>query len=291
MDLSTAKPNDISFIFTDLDQTLLVDNHISQDNLRVMQQFLSNPKHHMAIASARPVQSLDLLFREVGFRQHLGKNLHLTGYNGGVSYFQNEQLLEQPMPQEQANTLVLNTIRHDVPAVFFTDKGIIATPSADEWAHWYFAVTGYQKAGVVGNFEDILNPTTKSYLAEFHRHYPEEDFKAMMGICMDTMNYANFKTRLANPPSNPDIVQVSSKQTDKSHALHAYIARLDVNPALVLGDAFNDVAALTTPGIIPVTFKDAFPDTILAVQNVSGYIAPPAEKSGFYHALTSLVRM
>ncbi|MFH0869743.1 MAG: HAD hydrolase family protein [archaeon] len=276
-------PRDIALLFTDFDGSCGVHGSIPDENAAAIARFLEgNPKRHAVIASARPHYSLREKIAQTILRNY-SKQISISAFSGALSFFGEEVLNDNPLDRNLVRATGAAAQEICLGTFFFASKNIYS-PSDKR------IIDLYNQSFRYGIVSDPMPSSEETYLLELWKSKAADE-KPFLALGSDptgrTKTY-NFRPLISNIPELDLLMHIMPAGIGKEHALGAYLKRMDLRPeqAMVIGDEANDIQALSTPGVLAVTFADA----TAAARSIPGiYVAPPARECGFAKAVNSLV--
>lgn len=217
-----------------MDHTLLTDEGRLPPNFREMIQRLHDADITFAIASGRPLYTLEAMFAD------LVDELTFIADNGGLVKHQGQLLFESELPVSEYQKMLRFTLEQTsgVPIICALDAAYVPTSAKkyDALFRRFYA-----------NLEFVDDLTTVTALADKYTVYcPEEDAQEML----DQVFAPNFGDDYSIVIGDTFWVDIMNKGVDKGSALEILGAKLGVDPAemMAFGDTGNDIAMLKTVG-------------------------------------------
>jgi len=276
-------PRDITLMFTDFDWSCGINGSIPEKNVASIVRFLEHdPQRHTVIASARPHYSLREIIDKTSLRNY-SNQISISAFSGALSFYGEEVIKDNSLDRDLVKS-IMSEARKTCMATFFFAYKKIYSPSDKTIIDWY------NKNLVYSITSDPMPASEKVYLLELWRSESagEEAFMSIGSGSDDKIKKHLFNSKLKEFKGLNKFMHIMPAGIGKEHALSAYINRMNINPdkVMVIGDEVNDIKALSTPGVLAVTFADA----ITEARSIPGiYVAPPAKECGFAEALDSLV--
>ena len=233
----------IRLIISDIDGTILDDQHQVDPKLKDMIPLLNREKIPFVLASARSPLGMEPIARELG----LGDN-PLACYNGALVIKGDPQayetIIEHPLDKEEIRTF-LELIKTKFPSVsinLYSGKDWI-TERLDKWVQIEADITGEQPLiqNVLLPVLDALIPAHKLLLID------EAAVIQQLHAYLQTLDFPNTAFYL----SKDNYLEVTHKHVSKEHALLevANHYQIPLEQVMTIGDNFNDLPMLRMAGL------------------------------------------
>ena len=233
----------IRLIISDIDGTILDDQHQVDPKLKDMIPLLNREKIPFVLASARSPLGMEPIARELG----LGDN-PLACYNGALvikgdlqAY---ETIIEHPLDKEEIRTF-LELVKAEFPSVsinLYSDKDWIAD-RLDKWVQIEAAITG-ERPMIQNELISVLNaqmPVHKLLLID------EAPVIQKLHDYLLTLDFPKTAFYL----SKDNYMEVTAKRVSKEQALYeiAQHYQVPLEQVMTIGDNFNDLPMLRLAGL------------------------------------------
>jgi len=287
--ISEAKKIDIKLWFTDLDGSFAVEGIIPTENRNEAIKFLeSHPERKIVIGSGRAPSSTMSVVINAGLEKYVHENkIHISGYNGGLTYLNNKIIHNQPFSSKVSEDLQIVAYNKNIIATFYGKNKL-------------FQGRHSEQSELYTNFLNMpleyfaINLSEDMYMAEFvkpHNVSLQELRKIVISPENEKLiNAYSFTTPFRDVDQNMVFFQTNPKGVNKALAVRAYIDALNLKPenVLVSGDAPNDVSSLNVEGVTSIIFKSKYnaeiipkvtnPETFLASEPSNGAWKEIADK-------------
>ncbi len=233
----------IRLIISDIDGTILDDQHQVDSQLREQIPLLKKANIPFVLASARSPLGMEPIARELG----LGDN-PLACYNGALiikgDSNQYETIIEHPLDKKEIHTF-LELVKAEFPSVsisLYSGKDWI-TERLDKWVQIEANITGEQPLiqNVLLPVLDALIPAHKLLLID------EAAVIQQLHAYLQTLDFPNTAFYL----SKDNYLEVTHKHVSKEHALLevANHYQIPLEQVMTIGDNFNDLPMLRMAGL------------------------------------------
>ena len=233
----------IRLIISDIDGTILDDQHQVDPKLKDIIPPLSREKIPFVLASARSPLGMEPIARELG----LGDN-PLACYNGALIIKGDPQayetIIEHPLDKEEIRTF-LELVKAEFPSVsinLYSGKDWIAD-RLDKWVQIEAAITGEQPIiqNVLMPVLDMLIPIHKLLLIN------EPPVIQKLHDYLQTLDFPKTAFYL----SKDNYMEVTAKHVSKEQALYeiAQHYQVPLEEVMTVGDNFNDLPMLRLAGL------------------------------------------
>lgn len=234
-------------VATDFDGTIHNGNGISREDISMIRKLANEPDTEVVIISGRPTYSLrgkttpqlgDLLDRDV----------HLAGFNGGVSEYNGAVMESTPIDEVHERHLIEKLIGTSRNALVHQGDGAYFLKREDI-TELFQRISGYsfnprRVEGHIFMVEALLNEGETI-----------EDFKKSVGVdprVLEELTSYVFPIRMGNFPIESQFVQFAPRVSNKENSLLKYIETTQAQEVIVFGDGINDIEMLSIPGITAV---------------------------------------
>ena len=233
----------IRLIISDIDGTILDDQHQVDPNLKDMIPLLSREKIPFVLASARSPLGMEPIARELG----LGDN-PLACYNGALVIKGDPQayetIIEHPLDKKEIRTF-LELVKTEFPSVsinLYSGKDWIAN-RLDKWVKIEAAITG-ERPMIQNELIPVLNaqmPVHKLLLID------EAPVIQKLHDYLQTLGFPKTSFYL----SKDNYMEVTAKHVSKEQALYeiAQHYQVPLEQVMTIGDNFNDLPMLRLAGL------------------------------------------
>ena len=233
----------IRLIISDIDGTILDDQHQVDPNLKDMIPLLSREKIPFVLASARSPLGMEPIARELG----LGDN-PLACYNGALVIKGDPQayetIIEHPLDKKEIRTF-LELVKTEFPSVsinLYSGKDWIAN-RLDKWVQIEAASTG-ERPMIQNELIPVLNaqmPVHKLLLID------EPPVIQKLHDYLQTLGFPKTSFYL----SKDNYMEVTTKHVSKEQALYeiAQHYQVPLEQVMTIGDNFNDLPMLRLAGL------------------------------------------
>ena len=233
----------IRLIVSDIDGTILDDQHQVDSQLREQIPLLKKENIPFVLASARSPLGMEPIARELG----LGDN-PLACYNGALiikgDSNQYETIIEHPLDKKEIH-IFLELVKTEFPSVsinLYSGKDWI-TERFDKWVQIEADITGEQPLiqNVLLPVLDALIPVHKLLLID------EAAVIQQLHAYLQTLDFPNTSFYL----SKDNYMEVTHQQVSKEHALLevANHYQIPLEQVMTIGDNFNDLPMLRLAGL------------------------------------------
>ena len=233
----------IRLIISDIDGTILDDQHQVDSELKDIIPLLNREKIPFVLASARSPLGMEPIARELG----LGNN-PLACYNGALVIKGDPQayetIIEHPLDKKEIRTF-LEFVKAEFPSVsinLYSGKDWIAD-RLDKWVQIEAAITGEQPIiqNVLMPVLDVLMPAHKLLLID------EAPIIQKLHDYLQTLDFAKTAFYL----SKDNYMEVTAKHVSKEQALYeiAQHYQVPLEQVMTIGDNFNDLPMLRLAGL------------------------------------------
>ena len=251
---------DIRLIISDIDGTILDDQHQVDPQLREQIPLLNKENIPFVLASARSPLGMEPIARKLG----LGDN-PLACYNGALVIKGDPQdyetIIEHPLDKKEIRTF-LELVKTKFPSVsinLYSGKDWIAD-RLDRWVQIEAEITGEQPLiqNVLLPVLDVLIPAHKLLLID------EAAIIQELHAYLQTIDFPNTAFYL----SKDNYLEVTHKEVSKEQALLevAKHYQIPLEQVMTIGDNFNDLPMLRLAGL-GVAMGNA-PETVKAEATV-----------------------
>ena len=233
----------IRLIISDIDGTILDDQHQVDSNLKDMILLLNREEIPFVLASARSPLGMEPIARELG----LGDN-PLACYNGALVIKGDPQayetIIEHPLDKEEIRTF-LELVKAEFPSVainLYSGKDWIAD-RLDQWVQIEAAITGEQPM-----IQNVLVPVLN---AQMHVHklllIDQAPVIQKLHDYLQTLDFPKTAFYL----SKDNYMEVTAKHVSKEQALYeiAQHYQVPLEQVMTIGDNFNDLPMLRLAGL------------------------------------------
>ena len=233
----------IRLIISDIDGTILDDQHQVDSKLKDMIPLLSREKIPFVLASARSPLGMEPISREL----KLGDN-PLACYNGALVIKGDPQayetIIEHPLDKEEIRTF-LELVKAEFPSVsinLYSGKDWIAD-RLDKWVQIEAAITG-ERPMIQNELIPVLNaqmPVHKLLLID------QAPVIQKLHDYLQTLDFAKTAFYL----SKDNYMEVTAKHVSKEQALYeiAQHYQVPLEEVMTIGDNFNDLPMLRLAGL------------------------------------------
>ena len=233
----------IRLIISDIDGTILDDQHQVDSELKDMIPPLSREKIPFVLASARSPLGMEPIAREL----KLGDN-PLACYNGALVIKGDPQayetIIEHPLDKEEIRTF-LELVKAEFPSVsinLYSGKDWIAD-RLDKWVQIEAAITG-ERPMIQNELIPVLNaqmPVHKLLLID------EAPVIQKLYDYLQTLDFSKTAFYL----SKDNYMEVTAKHVSKEQALYeiAQHYQVPLEEVMTVGDNFNDLPMLRLAGL------------------------------------------
>ena len=233
----------IRLIISDIDGTILDDQHQVDSKLKDMIPLLSREKIPFVLASARSPIGMEPISREL----KLGDN-PLACYNGALVIKGDPQayetIIEHPLDKEEIRTF-LELVKAEFPSVsinLYSGKDWIAD-RLDKWVQIEAAITG-ERPMIQNELIPVLNaqmPVHKLLLID------QAPVIQKLHDYLQTLDFAKTAFYL----SKDNYMEVTAKHVSKEQALYelAQHYQVPLEEVMTVGDNFNDLPMLRLAGL------------------------------------------
>ena len=233
----------IRLIISDIDGTILDDQHQVDSQLREQIPLLKKENIPFVLASARSPLGMEPIARELG----LGDS-PLACYNGALIIKgdpnQYETIIEHPLDKREIRSF-LELVKAEFPSVsinLYSGKDWI-TERLDKWVRIEADITGEQPLiqNVLLPVLDALIPAHKLLLID------EAAVIQQLHAYLQTLDFPNTAFYL----SKDNYLEVTHKHVSKEHALLevANHYQIPLEQVMTIGDNFNDLPMLRMAGL------------------------------------------
>ena len=233
----------IRLIISDIDGTILDDQHQVDSELKDIIPLLNREKIPFVLASARSPLGMEPIARELG----LGNN-PLACYNGALVIKGDPQayetIIEHPLDKKEIRTF-LEFVKAEFPSVsinLYSGKDWIAD-RLDKWVQIEAEITGEQPIiqNVLMPVLDVLMPAHKLLLID------EAPVIQKLHDYLQTLDFPKTAFYL----SKDNYMEVTAKHVSKEQALHeiAQHYQVPLEQVMTIGDNFNDLPMLRLAGL------------------------------------------
>ena len=233
----------IRLIISDIDGTILDDQHQVDSELKDMIPLLSREKIPFVLASARSPLGMEPIARELG----LGDN-PLACYNGALVIKGDPQayetIIELPLDKKEIRTF-LELVKTEFPSVsinLYSGKDWIAD-RLDKWVQIEAAITG-ERPMIQNELIPVLNtqmPVHKLLLID------QAPVIQKLHDYLQTLDFPKTSFYL----SKDNYMEVTAKHVSKEQALYeiAQHYQVPLEQVMTIGDNFNDLPMLRLAGL------------------------------------------
>lgn len=233
----------IRLIISDIDGTILDDQHQVDSKLTDMIPLLNREKIPFVLASARSPLGMEPIARELG----LGDN-PLACYNGALIIKGDPQayetIIEHPLDKKEIRTF-LELVKAKFPSVsinLYSGKDWIAD-RLDKWVQVEANITGEQPMiqNVLMPVLDVLMPVHKLLLID------QAPVIQKLHDYLQTLDFPKTAFYL----SKENYMEVTAKHVSKEQALYeiAQHYQVPLEQVMTIGDNFNDLPMLQLAGL------------------------------------------
>lgn len=233
----------IRLIISDIDGTILDDQHQVDSKLKDMIPLLSREKIPFVLASARSPLGMEPIARELG----LGDN-PLACYNGALVIKGDPQayetIIEHPLDKKEIRTFI-ELVKAEFPSVsinLYSGKDWIAD-RLDKWVQIEAEITGEQPMiqNVLMPVLDVLMPAHKLLLID------QAPIIQKLHDYLQTLDFPKTAFYL----SKDNYMEVTAKHVSKKQALYeiAQHYQVPLEQVMTIGDNFNDLPMLRLAGL------------------------------------------
>jgi len=226
----------IRLIISDIDGTILDDQHQVDSKLKDMIPLLSREKIPFVLASARSPLGMEPIARELG----LGDN-PLACYNGALVIKGDPQayetIIEHPLDKKEIRTFI-ELVKAEFPSVsinLYSGKDWIAD-HLDKWVQIEAEITGEQPI-----IQNVLMPVLDVLIID------EAPIIQKLHDYLQTLDFAKTAFYL----SKDNYMEVTAKHVSKEQALYeiAQHYQVPLEQVMTIGDNFNDLPMLRLAGL------------------------------------------
>lgn len=233
----------IDLIISDIDGTILDDQHQVDPKLKDMIPLLNREKIPFVLASARSPLGMEPISRELG----LGDN-PLACYNGALVIKGNPQayetIIEHPLDKKEIRTF-LELVKAEFPSVsinLYSGKDWIAD-RLDKWVQIEAAITGEQPM-----IQNVLMPVLNAQMP-VHKLLLIDQAPIIQKLhdYLQTLDFPKTAFYL----SKDNYIEVTAKHVSKEQALYeiAQYYQVPLEQVMTIGDNFNDLPMLRLAGL------------------------------------------
>ena len=233
----------IRLIISDIDGTILDDQHQVDPKLKDRIPLLSQRKIPFVLASARSPLGMDPIARDLG----LGDN-PLACYNGALVIKGDPQayetMIEHPLDKEEIRTF-LELVKAEFPSVsinLYSGKDWIAN-RLDKWVQIEAAITGEQPM-----IQNVLVPVLNAQMS-VHKLLLIDEAPVIQKLhdYLQTLDFLKTAFYL----SKDNYMEVTAKHVSKEQALYeiAQHYQVSLEQVMTIGDNFNDLPMLRLAGL------------------------------------------
>ena len=233
----------IRLIISDIDGTILDDQHQVDPKLKDMIPLLNREKIPFVLASARSPLGMEPISRELG----LGDN-PLACYNGALVIKgdpqAHETIIEHPLDKEEIRTF-LELVKAEFPSVainLYSGKDWIAD-RFDKWVQIEAAITGEQPM-----IQNVLMPVLDAQMP-VHKLLLIDQAPIIQKLhdYLQTLDFPKTAFYL----SKDNYMEVTAKHVSKEQALYeiAQHYQVPLEQVMTIGDNFNDLPMLRLAGL------------------------------------------
>ena len=233
----------IRLIISDIDGTILDDQHQVDPKLKDRIPLLSQRKIPFVLASARSPLGMDPIARDLG----LGDN-PLACYNGALVIKGDPQayetIIEHPLDKEEIRTF-LELVKAEFPSVsinLYSGKDWIAN-RLDKWVQIEAAITGEQPM-----IQNVLVPVLNAQMS-VHKLLLIDEAPVIQKLhdYLQTLDFLKTAFYL----SKDNYMEVTAKHVSKEQALYeiAQHYQVSLEQVMTIGDNFNDLPMLRLAGL------------------------------------------
>lgn len=233
----------IRLIISDIDGTILDDQHQVDPKLKDMIPLLNREKIPFVLASARSPLGMEPIARELG----LGDN-PLACYNGALVIKGNPQayetIIEHPLDKKEIRTF-LELVKAEFPSVsinLYSGKDWIAD-RLDKWVQIEAAITGEQPM-----IQNVLVPVLNAQMS-VHKLLLIDEAPVIQKLhdYLQTLDFLKTAFYL----SKDNYMEVTAKHVSKEQALYeiAQHYQVSLEQVMTIGDNFNDLPMLRLAGL------------------------------------------
>ena len=233
----------IRLIISDIDGTILDDQHQVDSELMDMIPLLNRGKIPFVLASARSPLGMEPIARELG----LGDN-PLACYNGALIIKgdpnQYETIVEHPLNKKEIRSF-LELVKAEFPSVsinLYSGKDWIAD-RLDKWVQIEAAITGEQPM-----IQNVLVPVLNAQMY-VHKLLLIDQAPVIQKLhdYLQTLDFAKTAFYL----SKDNYMEVTAKHVSKEQALYeiAQHYQVPLEEVMTIGDNFNDLPMLRLAGL------------------------------------------
>ena len=233
----------IRLIISDIDGTILDDQHQVDPKLKDMIPLLNREKIPFVLASARSPLGMEPIARDLG----LGDN-PLACYNGALVIKGDPQayetIIEHPLDKEEIRTF-LELVKAEFPSVsinLYSGKDWIAD-RLDKWVQIEAAITGEQPM-----IQNVLMPVLDAQMP-VHKLLLIDQAPVIQKL-HDYLHTLDFP-KTAFYLSKDNYMEVTAKHVSKERALYeiAQHYQVPLEQVMTIGDNFNDLPMLRLAGL------------------------------------------
>lgn len=233
----------IRLIISDIDGTILDDQHQVDPKLKDVIPQLNREKFPFVLASARSPLGMEPIARELG----LGDN-PLACYNGALIIKGDPQayetIIEHPLDKEEIRTF-LELVKAEFPSVainLYSGKDWIAD-RLDKWVQIEAAITGEQPT-----IQDVIVPVLDAQMP-IHKLLLIDQAPIIQKLhdYLQTLDFPKTAFYL----SKDNYMEVTAKHVSKEQALYeiAQHYQVPLEQVMTIGDNFNDLPMLRLAGL------------------------------------------
>lgn len=233
----------IRLIISDIDGTILDDQHQVDPKLKDMIPLLNREKIPFVLASARSPLGMEPIARELG----LGDN-PLACYNGALVIKGDPQayetIIEHPLDKKEIRTF-LELVKAEFPSVsinLYSGKDWIAD-CLDKWVQIEAAITGEQPM-----IQNVLVPVLNAQMY-VHKLLLIDQAPVIQKLhdYLQTLDFLKTAFYL----SKDNYMEVTAKHVSKEQALYeiAQHYQVPLEQVMTIGDNFNDLPMLRLAGL------------------------------------------
>ncbi|MDQ8692996.1 Cof-type HAD-IIB family hydrolase [Streptococcus sp. IsoGale022] len=233
----------IRLIISDIDGTILDDQHQVDPALKDLIPLLSQRKIPFVLASARSPLGMEPIARDLG----LGNN-PLACYNGALVIKGDPQayetIIEHPLDKEEIRTF-LELVKAEFPSVsinLYSGKDWIAD-RLDKWVQIEAAITGEQPM-----IQNVLVPVLDAQMP-VHKLLLIDEAPVIQKLhdYLQTLDFPKTAFYL----SKDNYMEVTAKHVSKEQALYeiAQHYQVPLEQVMTIGDNFNDLPMMRLAGL------------------------------------------
>lgn len=258
-------------IVSDLDGSLADESHQVNEETKQFVRGILDQGHLFYISTGRMKSLVANVAKDIDPR------VGIIGSNGGIIQKDNETL-KTPLGRPEIENIFEVSRKHDIPAMFFTDKDILYT---DFIPDFFSEPNEFHSNNIIKKIthfhEDIKELEIINAL--IMGHHLEDPYDLLHQTKLALVENEN----LTITSSNPLNLEVYSRKASKGNALKHILEHHKINPqnTIVFGDGHNDVSMFEVANI-----SVAMDNAPLEVKSKAKYVTKTNGENGVIHFLS-----